>query len=125
MSKLLSYFKYNDSERCKLCKTPYQNSGAKWKHSYRSLWNENWNVTEDWVILKQLHHDDEISIQFLDQNLGKDGNKDEYLKQIKEAEEYQRLLMLENNITSYDSMIHNDAIYTSRELKLNLENVWN
>nr|CAG8469239.1 7894_t:CDS:2 [Entrophospora candida] len=58
-------------------------------------------------------------------NLGKDGNKDEYLKQIKEAEEYQRLLMLENNITSYDSMIHNDAIYTSRELKLNLENVWN
>ncbi|CAH1760710.1 6296_t:CDS:2 [Entrophospora sp. SA101] len=74
MSKLLSYFKYNDSERCKLCKTPYQNSG------------------------------------------GKDGNKDEYLKQIKEAEEYQRLLMLENNITSYDSMIHNDAIYTSREL---------
>ncbi|CAJ0745240.1 21094_t:CDS:2 [Entrophospora sp. SA101] len=84
MSKLLSYFKYNDSERCKLCKTPYQNSG-----------DELFNIIE---------------------NLGKDGNKDEYLKQIKEAEEYQRLLMLENNITSYDSMIHNDAIYTSREL---------
>src|SRR5207248_5648959 len=37
-------------------------------------------------------------------------------KQIKEADEYQRLLKSENDITSYDDAIHKDAVYTSREL---------